>query len=170
MMQRRSAVHTRSFDSRVAWLTAGAVFGAVVTMYWPHEQAQANAVDRSSKVALATCRTNLGASDAIFVLDFVTGRLVGAAYNTQTSSFNQTYARNLAQDFNVQQNAQYAIVPGDIEVAQRGGATPASGGIYVAELNSGKVILYGFAYNSTGGPIPLQPLIPLDGFSYRQVQ
>lgn len=163
-------MHTRKFDSRFGWLTAGAVFGALVTMYWPHEQAQAEAVDRSAKVALATCRTNLGASDAVFVLDFVTGRLVGAAYNTQSGGFNQTYERNLAQDFNVQQNAQYAIVPGNVEIAQRGSATPAGGGIFVAELNSGKVILYGFAYNSSAGPIPRQQLIPLDGFSYRPVQ
>ncbi len=161
---------TRRFDSRVAWLIAGAVFGAVVTMYWPHEQAQAEAVDRSAKVALATCRTNIATSDAIFVLDFVTGKLVGAAYNTQTGTFNQSYERNLAQDFNVQQNAQYAMVPGNVEVAQRGNATPASGGLYVAELNSGKVILYGFAYNQAAGPVPRQPLIPLDGFSYRPVQ
>lgn len=163
-------MHTRRFDSRFAWLTAGAVFGAVVTMYWPHEQAEANAVDRSAKVALVTCATNIGAGDAVFVLDFVTGRLVGAAYNTQTGGFNQTYVRNLAQDFNVQQNAQYAIVPGDVQIAQLGGATPAQGGIFVAELNSGKVILYGFAYNSMAGRVPTQQLIPLDGFSFRQVQ
>lgn len=163
-------MQTRRFDSRLGWLAAGAVFGAVVTMYWPHEHAQAEAVDRSAKVALATCRTNIGASDAIFVLDFVTGRLVGAAYNTQTGKFNQSYERNLAQDFNVQQNAEYAIVPGTVEVAQRGNVTPASGGIFVAELNSGKVILYGFAYNASAGPVGRQALIPLDGFSYRQVQ
>ena len=163
-------MHTNRFDSRVAWLAAGAVFGAVVSMYWPHEQAQAEAVDRSAKVALATCRTNIATSDAIFVLDFVTGKLVGAAYNTQSGKFNQTYARNLAQDFNQQQNAQYAMVPGNVEVAQRGNVTPASGGIYIAELNSGKVVLYGFAYNQSAGPVPTQPLIPLDGFSFRQVQ
>jgi hypothetical protein len=40
----------------------------------------------------------------------------------------------------------------------------------VAELNSGNVILYGFAYNASAGPVGRQALIPLDGFSYRQVQ
>ena len=87
-------MQTQWFDTRAAWLAAGVMFGVVVSMYWPHETAQATTVDRSSKVALVTCRTSVGASDAIFVLDFVTGRLVGAAYNTQLGSFNQTYVYN----------------------------------------------------------------------------
>lgn len=163
-------MQTRWFDTRAAWMVAGALFGVVVSLYWPHEPAQATTVDRSSKVALVTCRTSVGASDAIFVLDFVTGRLVGAAYNTQLGSFNQTYARNLAADFQVKENAQYAIVPGEIEVAQRGGATPAAGGLYVAELNSGKVALYGFPYNQGTGVIPTQQLVPLGAFPFRSVQ
>jgi len=158
-------------EHRVVWLITGAVFGVVVSVYWPHETAQATAVDRTSKIAMVTSRTTVGNSDAVFILDFVTGRLVGAAYNTQSGSFNQLYLRNLAADFQASENAQYAIVPGDVAIPQRGGtASPAGGGLFVAELNSGKIIMYGFPYYQSAGPQGVQTLVPVDGFSFRQVR
>ena len=103
---------SRLFESRTAWLIVGVVFGVAVSLYWPTEQVQATSVDRSSKIALITANTTAGNSDAVFILDFVTGRLVGGAYSTNTGKFNQMYYRNLARDFRVSENAQYAIVPG----------------------------------------------------------
>ncbi len=161
---------SRLFESRAAWLVVGAVFGVAVSLYWPTEQVQATSVDRASKIALITSDTTAGNSDAVFVLDFVTGRLVGGAYSTNTGRFNQMYVRNLARDFQVSENAQYAIVPGRVAIPQRGGGTPANGGIFVAELNSGKVAMYGFPYNQTAGPQPVQTLVPIDFFSFREVQ
>jgi hypothetical protein len=142
----------------------------VLSFYWPHEQAQAQAVDRSEKVAMLTVNTQAGESDAVFLLDFVTGRLVGAAYTNQTNSFNQTYIANLAADFQVGENAEYTIVSGRVSLPQTGGAPPASGAIYVAELNSGKVIMYGFPYVNVRGNQPTRPLMKIAGFPFRQVQ
>ena len=163
-------MRTQWSENRYVWLATGVLFGLVIAFYWPHEQAQAGTVDRSSKIALVTAITQEGNADAVFVLDFVTGRLVGAAYNTQTGGFNQSYARNLAADFQVGENAEYAIVPGNVALQQRGGPPPANGGLYVAELNSGVVIMYGYPYITSPGTQRTQQLVKIAAFPFRQVR
>ena len=161
----------RIFDKRGVWLVAGVLFGLAVATYWPAEHARAEAVDRTSKIALVSAQTTIGNSDAVFLLDFVTGRLIGAAYNTQAGTFNQRYIRNIAADFNVTENAQYAIVPATVSIPQTGaGGSPALGGLYVAELTTGKIALYGFAYNEIGGQQGVMPMVLVDGFEFRAVQ
>lgn len=162
---------TRVFEKRGAWLVAGMLLGLAVATYWPAEEVRAHAVDRTNKIALVSAETTSGNSEAVFILDFVTGRLVGAAYNTQIGTFNQRYARNVAGDFEVQENAQYAIVPATVSIPQRGGGpTPALGGLYVAELTTGKVALYGYGFNETPSAQPVMPLVLVDGFKFREVQ
>jgi len=164
-------VKTRLFEKRGTWLVAGVLFGLAVATYWPAEEAGAHAVDHTNKIALVSAETTPGNSDAVFILDFVTGRLIGAAYNTQISTFNQKYFRNVAADFKVSENAQYAIVPANVSIPQRGGGpTPALGGLYVAELTTGKVALYGYGYNETPGRQGVMPLVLVDGFEFREVQ
>jgi uncharacterized protein (DUF2164 family) len=164
-------VTDRILDKRGVWLAAGVVLGLVVATYWPAEPAQATAVDRTKKIALVSVPTTVGNSDAVFLLDFVTGRLMGAAYNTQIGTFNQKYYRNISEDFKVSGNAEYAIVPAHVVIPQTGGgATPAGGGIYVAELTTGKVAMYGFPFNETPGRQGVMPLVLVDGFEFRAVQ
>jgi hypothetical protein len=164
-------VKTRLFEKRGTWLVSGILLGLAVAVYWPAEELHAHAVDRASKIALVSAETTPGNSDAVFIMDFVTGRLVGAAYNTQIGTFNQRYYRNVAADFKASGNAQYAIVPANVSIPQRGGGpTPALGGIYVAELTSGKVALYGYGFNETPGvQLPMQ-MVLVDGFPFREVQ
>ncbi|MCA8995492.1 MAG: hypothetical protein KDA80_00830, partial [Planctomycetaceae bacterium] len=101
------------------------------------------------KFAMCTANTILPNGEAIFVLDMVTGRLIGAGYNTQTGGFTNTYARNLAADFRVVDNAQYVMVSGTSNIRSSGGGLPpATGVIYVGELNSGLVNMYAYAYGS----------------------
>lgn len=162
----------RIFNHRGAWLAAGVLLGLAVATYWPAERARAEAVDRTNKIALVSARTTVGSSDAVFVLDFVTGRLIGAAYNTQIGAFNQKYYRNISDDFEVSENAQYAIVPGNVAIPQAGGgATPAGGGLFVAELTTGKVAMYGFPYNETPQRRQgVSPIVLVSGFEFRAVQ
>ena len=165
-------------ETRMAWLLCGIVIGAAIALYWPHEPAMADAIDRSDKFAMASVRTQAGSSEAVFVLDFVTGRLVGAAYHSQTGRFSQRFARNIASDFNIDAGtpAQYSMVPAFIEVRAGGtaagsGGTPASGALYVGEMNSGNVILYGFRYMASprgaanAAPTPMQPI---GNFKFRE--
>jgi hypothetical protein len=168
--KRRQAVRRQWAENRYVWLATGVLFGLVLAFYWPHEQAQADTVDRANKIVMVTVNTQPGSADAVFVLDIVTGRLVGAAYNTQTGGFNQSYFANLAADFQVRENAEYAIVPGNVSLPQRGGPPPANGGLYVAELNSGVVIMYGFPFITAPGSQPTLPLQKIAAFPFRQVQ
>jgi hypothetical protein len=169
---RRRLVTTRLSESRMAWLAIGTVFGMILSYYCPHEPAYANAAAMSEKFAMCTTETQIGNSEAIFVLDMVTGRLLGAAHatNPQTPNvFTQTYQRNLAQDFGVVDNAQYVMVPGRALIqARAGGASPATGVVYVGELTSGVINMYGFGYVQANRPVPTQQLTLLGSFPWRQ--
>lgn len=161
---------TRTSENRMVWLIIGTVFGMALSYYCPHEPAYADSAAMGEKFAMCTVPTDpLNAnSEAIFVLDMVTGRLLGAAQNSVTNSFTQTFARNLAQDFGVVENAQYVMVPGRVVMRSTGPIAPASGAIYVGELTSGVVIMYGFNYIQAQRPIPTQTLSVVDRFPWRE--
>lgn len=134
-------------NNRFALLACGLVMGLGIAFYWPHEPLKADA-SSLDKFSLCTAPTNVNQSDAVFVLDSVTGRLVGAAHNTQSNSFTQVWTRSVAADFGVVENAQYLMVSGFLRTQGSAAGTPAQSGIYVAELTSGKVGLYGFLLNN----------------------
>ncbi len=154
-------------DRKITWLVAGTVLGMTIAYYCPAEPAYASTAMASEKFSMCTARTLVGNSDAVFVLDNVTGRLLGAAYSTQSGTFNQFYARNLALDFNVVENAQYLMVSGDANLKSGSGGPPASSAIYVGELNSGIVAMYGFPYSQTSRGAKLE-LVPITTFPWRQ--
>jgi hypothetical protein len=153
-------------ERKVAWLIAGVGLGVALATYWPHENealASQTAVS-GEKFAMCTVETNVGDTDAVFILDFATGRLVGGIYNRQNNTFSQPMFRNIAQDFNAQEKATYIMATGFVGATSRG-AQPASGGVYVAELTSGQLVLYGFV--SARGNNAAQQLTPMGNFAWR---
>lgn len=139
------------------WLVVGVMAGIAMSYIWPSEPTMAASTDRDNggKFAVVTCTTQAGQSEGIFILDFLTSRLYGAALNGQTGKFTQFYRRNLAGDFNIPEGSKpsYVMCEGYVNLSMRGGgARPAQGGLYVGELNSGRMILYAFPYlnRSTG--------------------
>jgi hypothetical protein len=154
-------------DRRIAWLITGIGLGVALASYWPHEPAAyAEAAVNEEKFALVTCTTNAGDADAIFVLDYATGRLAGATFNNKINKFSQPMVRNLAADFGLTESGKFLMIPGLINARTRGGPQPALSGIYVAELTSGKLALYGFV-NVSQGTNAVQQLTPLDFFPWR---
>jgi hypothetical protein len=148
-------------------LITGIALGISLASYWPHEpMAYADAAVNEEKFALATCTTNVGNADAIFVLDYATGRLIGATFNNTVNKFSQPMIRNLAADFGLTEAGKFLMIPGMINARSRGGAQPALSGIYIAELTTGKLALYGFVNVAGGTRIP-QELTPLDFFPWR---
>ncbi|MGH7202722.1 MAG: hypothetical protein ACREJB_19100, partial [Planctomycetaceae bacterium] len=96
----------RVTESRAAWLVVGVAAGLCVSYFWPHEPARAAATDSNDKFALATCNVDLTeTTEAIFVLDFVTGRLQGAVMNNRVGKFTNFYFRNIAADFQLDPNS-----------------------------------------------------------------
>ncbi len=161
-------------DQRLAWMTGGVIIGLAIALYWPAEPAYAIAVDRAERFAMCAVPTQTGTSEAIFVLDFVTGRLLGAAYNSQANDFTEFYIREIAGDFNVQagSDAEYVIVPARTEFRAIAGAgqrgSPAIGSVYIGELNSGQVTLYGFMFRSAPRPGDPQPLKKVATMRFRE--
>lgn len=164
-------MQSRISQERATWLAVGLLAGLCVAHFWPHEPAQAITVDRTDKYAMATGPVSITERvEAVFVLDFLTGRLEGRVLNPSLGVFTHSYFRNVAADFEVDPrgNPQYAIVAGQAQLASARGVSMASGVVYVAELLTGKVICYGFPYNETNRRLPPTELKPLDVFQFRE--
>lgn len=153
------------------WLITGLVAGISIASMWPHEPLSAATADRNDKFALITCPVTVD-SEAVFVLDFLTGRLTGALMNrTRTGAgFLNFYYRNLAEDFKVGASGEpyYAIATGRAEIPSRGGAQWGTNVLFVAELTSGKVGGYAIPFQITQVPKPPVPLFPVDSFPFRE--
>lgn len=160
-------MRARLTERKTFWVAVGTLLGMTIAYYCPQEPAYAGSAAVGDKFSMCTVETLVGQSEAIFILDHLTGRLLGAALSPQTNSFTQTWARNVAADFKVVDNAQYVMVPGRIEVRSGGSAPPANGAIYVGELNSGLVNMYGFQYTGGGRLVPVRELIPIANFPWR---
>jgi hypothetical protein len=160
-------------ERRLVWMGLGLVAGLCIAYCWPHETAQAVATDRDDRFAICTVetQTSFGQPEAVFVLDFLTGRLTGAMLNQQSGVFTNFYFRNIAGDFQLKATAaakaKYAIIPGNAYLTTGSGVTLSTGVIYVAEMTSGKVVAYTFAIQNSKVPTPPQGLEPLAFFPFR---
>lgn len=159
------------YSARTRWLAAGAVAGFLAASLLPTEPAMAQVVNGSEKFAMIAAPTQPGQADAVFVLDYLTGRLVGVSFNSQAGRFTQRYYRSVVSDFNLSGDLdpQFVILPANLNPQGRGTQPPARGGIYVGELTSGRINVYGFTTNPSTRPIaePSQIAI-LDQFEFRQ--
>lgn len=154
-------MRTNWTETRLAWLVLGTLLGGVLSVYWPQDPAfAAYSASGGDKIALCAGTTRQGTSDAIFVLDQTTGRLVGGIYNN--GSFGAAFVRPLAQDFKVADGAVYNMVPAAVSPRIPGNAPTAEAAIFVAEQKSGLVIMYAFPI--AGGA---NSLVPLASFPFR---
>jgi len=117
---------------------------------------QAVATDREERFAICTVDTGYSAPEAVFVLDFLTGRLVGACLNQQSGTFTNFFLRNVAADFAADGNMKpkFVLIPGRADLNSGRGTTSSSGVLYIGELNTGKVLAYRFAYRNSRTPLP----------------
>jgi hypothetical protein len=161
--------------NRLAWLAGGVVLGLAIAQFIPHEKAYANTADRDTQFSMLTIPVGVSAAgindpmDAVFILDFLTGQLKGAALNRQIAKFSSFYFRDLAKDFDVDGDADphYCMVSGYSQMPNQQGVSMASGMLFVGELTSGKVAGYSFPWREqgTGGPVPI---VPMDVFQWKQ--
>jgi hypothetical protein len=160
-------VNSISTDRRMVWLLVGVLAGLGLASFWPAEPVQALATDRSDRFAITTVDVGPGMPDAVFVLDFLTGRLTGALINSQSGVFTNFYFRNVASDFIVDPNAKakYAMIPGvGVWNVAAGAAQSATGVLYIGELTSGKIVAYRFPYRNS--PEPLGEVFTLQPFAF----
>jgi hypothetical protein len=152
-------------DRRTWWLLAGLVAGVALSSLWPAEPLQAVATDREERFAIATTDTGLNQPESVFVLDFLTGRMVGATLNAQTSQFSNFYFRQVTGDFQLEGSAKpkFVMIPGRAELNSGRGTTTSTGVIYIGELTSGKVVAYRFPVRITRTP---SAPVPMEAFAY----
>ena len=160
-----------SASLRWAWMSIGLAAGFMAATFLPAEPALAQVVESNDKFALISTPTITGQADAVFVLDYLTGRLVGAAYNSNVGAFTQYYFRNIAGDFPLAGEAepQFVILPAFLNPQTRGGGPAATGGIYIGEMTTGQINVYGMAYGNAAraNPKPVEVAL-LDKFQFRQ--
>ncbi|MDG2391044.1 MAG: hypothetical protein P8M30_17185 [Planctomycetaceae bacterium] len=163
----------RQQQPMLVWLIIGLVGGMTVSQIWPHNTMQAATSDRSETFAMVTSSTgsDLGALESVFVLDFLTGRLVGSTMNPKTGRFHRFYIRDIGADFRVQPNTkpQYTIATGIMPFSHAGKTEAANGIIYISELTSGKVAAYGYPFSASDKILPAMPIALLDVFAFREI-
>lgn len=164
---------THANESRLLWLMCGVIGGLCLAYFWPHEELRAGATDHSDKFAICTVDVQPVMPEAIFVLNFTTGELRGAAMNPQTGQFTNYWIGNVAQDFQIAgkgANTKYAIIPGQGFLSGNnqggGGGAVAAGIIYIGELSSGKIMSYRFHFLNSPVPTAPQRLEPGDSFPF----
>ncbi len=147
---------------------AGALTMAAVAYFMPPQAAQAPVASGNDKFTMVTVQLQeTGNIEGVFVLNHLTGLLVGGVVAEQTSKFAYRYVHNVAADFQTAaKDPKYAIVTGVANLRANGGVAPAYGVIYVAELSSGAVIAYGFQRPSNRNAGTTMELVKLDFFQF----
>ena len=160
-----------SFRHRVPswlWLTAGVVVGLAIAALWPQRQLTAATSDRNEKFGMCTVYVSENL-EAVFVLDFLTGRLTGACLGKQGNGFVQFYAADVGADLQVKgAKPAYAMTPGLAQIRAKPGSQPAASVIYVSEMSTGKVGCYAIPFNlpNSKNNLPAR-LQPLDVYTFR---
>jgi len=151
------------------FLAAGLLLGVGIAALWPQRPLTAATSDRNEKFGMCTVMMTDGL-EAVFVLDFLTGRLTGACLGRQGNGFVQAFGADVAADLGVRAGKpQYAMVSGLATIRATATAQPAASVIYVAELNTGTVGCYAIPFRlpNTKNLTPLR-LQPLDKYQFRE--
>ncbi len=152
------------------WLimAGGLLLGLGIASLWPNRPLTAAVSDRNEKFGMCTVTMTEGL-EAVFVLDFLTGRLTGACLGKQGNGFVVFFAADAAADLSVKTaKPQYAMTTGFASIRGTPAAQPAASVIYVAELNSGTVGCYAIPFKlpNVKNPVPIK-LVPLDRYQFR---
>ena len=159
----------RKFSNQSAlWMLAGICVGLGIALVFQGQPSYATATDHADDFAIATGHLTLE-REAVYVLDFKSGSLMGTAMNSQTGQFQSFFTRQLAADFglNARQKAKYIMVTGGMQSAVA--KVPINHVLYVAELNSGKMGAYIMPYRGeTSGKTNTEELVLAGMTTFRQ--
>ena len=162
--------------THLAWLGAGLAIGLVIGLnaagWWP--QVPIHAVATHGQENFAICTTPMDEDvEAVFVLDDLTGDLRGAALNVQMRRLYTGFDYNVMNDLVTvnNKNAHYRIVSGMANIRQNIQAGPlAHSVLYVAEVNSGQLVVYGIPWlaGRAQAAMPVKTtLVVLDRWQFR---
>lgn len=151
-------------------LLFGIAVGATAVWLLPQQPLTAGTANSADMFSMVTVPVEgIADTEAVFVLDHLTGIIRGGRLNNRTSKFTHQYVHSVADDFKLQgqKNPEYTIVSGSAQLAGQG-PQPALGLLYIGEKSTGAVIAYGFEMPQGRGSNQPQPLYKLDGFFFRE--
>ncbi|MAT15786.1 MAG: hypothetical protein CMJ46_11030 [Planctomyces sp.] len=154
----------------VTGLLIGMIAGLASSYFLPTPTTKASTVDREEKFIMATCPVD-GDSEAVFVLDLLSGQLRGAWLNPRNGRFTNFYSYNIAGDFNLAGGEpHFTMTTAHSSIPNRGRGQNANGVVYIAELTTGRVNAYMLQFNNNQNAANIQaPLTLLDSFPWRPV-
>jgi hypothetical protein len=158
------------------WMALGAIVALAAVSFFPQERLLAVATDRQENFAMATGSVDAGV-EAIFTLDFLSCDLHGAVLNPGTRTFTTGYHRNIAADLGIEagKNPKFVMVTGQSYLRTGSNFSLAPCALYIAELNSGKMAVYTFAFSPTtlskptmnAGEFVLLQVVPIRSLAIR---
>ena len=153
---------------KTVWVLLGLVFGLGAALFLQGQPSFATATDHTEDFAIATGFLT-PELEAVYLLDFKSGRLMGTVLNRQKGAFQHGYERMLANDFGLtaRQKPKFMMVTGMVQVATA--QVPINHVLYVAEVNSGKMVAYFMPYRGeTVRGTASEELQVLDAVAFRQ--
>jgi hypothetical protein len=162
--------------SKLVWMACGLVAGLILGLnlggLWPQVPLHATATHGQDNFAICTAPMDQDV-EAVFILDDVTGDLKGAALNVQMRRLYTGFEYNVLRDLPApsSKNPKYRIVSGIANIRQNIQAGPlANSVLYVAEVNSGQMAVYGIPWLSGRANAAMQvktTLVLLDRWQFR---
>ncbi len=141
----------------VVLLSVGFLLGAAALWALPQRSLQASSAGGNDKFSMVTVPvTGIADTEAVFVLDHLTGILRGGHINGGGGGVTTIYEWNVAADFQVNPatpEPKYVMVSGAAQLRGGGGGQPANGVLYIGELTSGMVVAYGFSLPRNGAAV-----------------
>ncbi len=162
------------FRNPVVTAILGLAAGLIISGFQGPRHLTAGTASGNDKFSMVTVPVTgvggIGDTEAVFVLDHLTGILTGGWLNTNTGTFSHQFVRNVGADFQIpagDRNPAWALVSGAAQL-RGSGNQPALGAIYIAEKNSGAVLAYGFQQpRGRGAAVPLN-IVRIAGFNFRE--
>jgi len=150
-----------TWQNRSLGLVVGLIFGVLAGGLWPNSPAHAVATDRHENFAICTAMVDENQNlEAVFFLDFLTCELKTSVVLPQTNEFTPIFTRDISKDLNIEptQQPHFLMVSGRYRL-QPNTDMPrgAQSLLYVAELNTGRMISYACG-KINNGPAYIKPL------------
>ena len=162
------------YGNRVLWLGVGVVVGLLLSGALPHSPANASASSQLDNLVISTGAVD-GDGEAVFILDALSGDVMGWVINPNSGTFTAVYKYNIIRDLGVDTNKgpKYVMVTGNQQFRRGAGGVKMAGSVlYIAELTSGKMVALGFPWNRAlrSGTTPYAgSFVKLDVVPYRDL-
>ncbi len=155
-------------NQSAVWLLIGIFVGLGLAGAFQAQPSFATATDHTDEFAIATGVMPSTDVEAVYLLDFKSGLLLGTVMNKQTGTFQAFYKRPLGADFGLKagQKPKFMMVTGLMTSAKA--PVPIAHVLYVVELNTGKIAAYFMPYRGdVAGATQTYDLQILHGVSFR---